>query len=313
MISGGKKKYKRKGSECMSRTNAENKARKGLYSLRARLVIRFGKKGARRIWRAVYIASAVFVLMLLAFIFVRISEIEVTGDVTMFNESEVIRAAEIDIGDGLFWKPSWAIKRNIRKNMPIAQNIKVTKTPFGKVTINIELLSVDYYTEVGDMYYALDSELTVLDANVSGSKYSAYGAVLVKLPEVREPRIGERLVFYDTVEETDTEKETLYPVREESFYAYTSRFLKALKESGFHPESNGVILTEKFDVTLIYAEKFSICFGNSNELEVKFRVLYEILAEGSTQYSDRVSIDLSDPSRATARTDLTLDFSEFID
>ncbi len=305
----GKGKTERKTRD----TAASSRVRKWLYSLRARLVIRFGEKGAARIYLALKIALVALILILLAFLFLRINTIVVTGDVTMFNESEVIKAAEIELGQGLFWKPSWAIKRNIERNMPIAQNVRVTKTPFGKVTINIELLSVDYYTKFGDKYYALDKDLKVLDSNISASKYSAYGAVLVKLPEIREPIIGESLVFYDTVEETDTEKETLYPVREESFYAYTVRFLSALKESGFHEEANGVILTEKFDITLIYAEKFSIRFGNSNDLEVKFRVLYEILAEGSTQYSDRVSVDLSDPSRATARTDLTLDFSEFID
>ena len=135
----------------------------------------------------------------------------------------------------------------------------------------------------------------------------------MKLPDVREPVLGEKLVFYDTVVETDEEKETLYEVRDKSYYAYTVNFLKSLKESGYHSDSNGVILTEKFEITLIYAEKYSINFGDPNDFDIKFRVLYEILAEGSTQYSDKASIDLSDPSKATARTDLTLDFSEFVD
>ena len=102
-------------------------------------------------------------------------------------------------------------------------------------------------------------------------------------------------------------------MRDKSYYAYTVNFLKSLKESGYHSDSNGVILTEKFEITLIYAEKYSINFGDPNDFDIKFRVLYEILAEGSTQYSDKASIDLSDPSKATARTDLTLDFSEFVD
>ena len=42
-------------------------------------------------------------------------------------------------------------------------------------------------------------------------------------------------------------------------------------------------------------------------------LLYEILAIGDMKYSDKATIDLSDPSRATSRTDLTLDFSEFVD
>ena len=297
----------------MSEKKTADKVRESLEGSRTKLVLRYGMQAYRRV-KIIAIAVGVLLLVVIAAaVFLRIDSIEVTGDVTMFNESEVIRAAEIDVGDRLFSKATWTIKKNIQRNMPLAERITVYKSPFGKVTIKIELSGVDYYTKIGDKYYALDENLTVLDSNISGSKYSAYGAVLVKLPEVREPTLGERLVFFDTVEETDTEGETLYEVREEDFYSYVTRFLSALKESGYHTDANGVILTEKFDVTLIYSEKFKVIFGNVNDLDVKFRVFYEILAEGSMQYSDRATIDLSDPTRPTARTDLTLDFSEYVD
>ncbi len=297
----------------MGKKKAADKARESLDGLRAKLTLRFGARARRRITAALIAGGALLVLIIAAVIFIRIDTIDVTGDVTVFNEGEVISAAEIDIGDGLFWRSSWAIKRNIQENMPLAEKVKVTKTPFGKVTIYIELMEVDYYTQIGDKYCALDKDLTVLDIGNSGSKYSAYGAVLIKIPEVREPVLGKTLVFYDTVEETNEEKETLYPVQDERYYEYVTRFLSALKESGYHEGANGVILTEKYDVTLIYAEKFQVKFGNVNELDVKFRVLYEILAEGTMQFSDKARIDLSDPTRPTARTDLTLDFSEYVD
>jgi len=265
----------------MSEKSRADRARERLEGLRTKMVLRFGAKASRRITAIAIALGILLVLILAAVLFIRIDTIEVAGDVTMFNESEVIRAAGVDIGDGLYWQSSFAIKRNIQRNMPLAQNIKIVKSPFGKLKITIELLGVDYYTKVGDKYYAIDSDLTVLDSNISGSKYSAYGAVLVKLPEVREPVLGEPLVFYDTVEETDTEGELLYEVKEESFYAYTKKFLSELKESGYHTDANGVILEEKFDVRLIYAEKFQVKFGNVSDLDVKFRVLYEILAEGS--------------------------------
>ena len=297
----------------MSEKSRADRARERLEGLRTKMVLRFGAKVSRRITAIAIALGILLVLILAAVLFIRIDTIEVAGDVTMFNESEVIRAAGVDIGDGLYWQSSFAIKKNIQRNMPLAQNIKIVKSPFGKLKITIELLGVDYYTKIGEKYYALDSNLTVLDSNISGSKYSAYGAVLVKLPEVREPVLGEPLVFYDTVEETDTEGELLYEVKDESLYAYTKKFLSELKESGYHTDANGVILTEKFDVRLIYAEKFQIKFGSVSELDVKFRILYEILADGSLQHSDRATVDLSDPTRPTARTDLTLDFSEYID
>lgn len=277
------------------------------------MLLRFGEKGSRRIVTALFVALIVAAVLTVAFFLIKIDSIEITGDVTVFNETEVINAADIGIGDRMFSKSSARIKRNIKANMPIAENIKVKKSLFGKMTINIEMMDVDYYTKIGDTYYALDSELKVLGKAKSASKFSSFGAVLVKIPETRMPEINKKLVFYDTVVETDTEKETIYEVREESFYKYTTDFLNALKNSGYHSEANGVILTEKFEVTLIYAEKFSINFGTVNDLDIKFRVLYEILSEGSMQYTDKASIDLSDPSRATARPDPSLDLSEFVE
>ena len=302
-----------KGSETVAKKRPEDKARIALESLRAKMLLRFGEKGSRNIARIFLSLAIIAALALISSFIIKIDTIEITGDVTMFNESEVIEAAEINIGDRIFGKSVFRIKRNLKENMPIAQNVKVRKNPFGKVTINVELLSVDYYTKIGDKYYALDENLRVLDENISPSKYSAYGAVLIKIPETRTPVIGKNLVFYDTVEETDTEGETLYEIREESFYSYVTKFLKMLKDSGYHTDANGVVLTEKFEITLIYAEKFSIRFGNATDLDVKFRVLYEILAEGSMQHADRAAIDLSDTEKPTARPDLTLDFEEFLD
>ncbi len=296
----------------MAERKPEDKAREQLEAVRTKMLLRFGERGSRRLVTGVLVALGVAILLTVAFFLFKIDSIEITGDVTVFNETEVVNAADISIGDRLFSKSSFRIKRNIKENMPIADNIKVRKSLFGKVTIQVEMMEVDYYTKVGETYYALDGELKVLGKSRSAGKFSAFGAVQVKLPEIREPEIGKKLVFYDTVVETDTEEETLYEVREESFYKYTTDFLTALKTSGYHSEANGVILTEKFEVTLIYAEKFSIHFGTSNDLDVKFRVLYEILSEGSMQYTDKASIDLSEPSRATARPDPSLDLSEFV-
>jgi hypothetical protein len=290
----------------------EDKAREQLEGLRAKMLLRFGERKSRIIVTVAFVALAVAAVLIAAFFLIKIDSIEITGDVTVFNETEVINAADIGIGDRMFSVSAAKIKRNIKTNMPIADNIKVRKSLFGKLTINVEMMAVDYYTKIGDTYFALDQELKVLGKAKSAGKFSSFGAVLVKLPETRTPEIGKKLVFYDTVVETDTEKETVYEVREESFYKYTTDFLTALKSSGYHADANGVILTEKFEVTLIYAEKFSIDFGTTNDLDLKFRVLYEILAEGSMQYTDKASIDLSDPSRPTARPDPSLDLSEFV-
>ena len=291
----------------------EDKVRRALEGARAKLFLRFGEKKSKWIIRGSIIGICAIIVLTVAFLCIRIQSIDVEGDVTMFNEGEIIRAAEIAQGDGLLWRSSGAIRRSIEKNMPIAHNVKVTKSLLGKVTIYVELLPVEYYFEYNGSFYALDCDLLVLDKSDSHTKYTAYGAIKVLLPEIREPAIGDRIVFYDTVEETDTEGEPLYEVKEEKTYAYVQKFLSELSSSGYLSQTGGVDLREKFDITIRYADKFRVRFGDVTNLEIKYRMLYEIIEEGSMQYAERVRIDLSDPSEATARADATVDFSEFED
>ncbi len=291
----------------------EDAVRERLEATRDAVVGKLGEKKAKKIAKVVKLALILAVLLIVVSFFIRVKSIEVTGDVTMFNESDVIRAADIAEGDMLLLKSSGKIEKNIKKALPLAESIKVRKSLFGKVKITVEFADVYFYTKIGDLYYAFDDQLFVLDISESRGKYSNYNAVYVRLPEVRAPQLDEKLVFYDTVEETDEEGETLYEVREESFYAFTREFLRLLKESGYHADSQAIDLGEKFNVELVYADKFLIKFGDSRDLDVKFRLLFEILAEGSMNYASKGVIDVSDPARAFARADESLDFSQYID
>ena len=291
----------------------EDVTREKLEGFRTRLVLRFGINGAKRILIGVPIGLLVIAVLIALLMLIPIKSIEITGDVTMFNEGEVISAAGVGEGDSIFLRSSGKIKRDIQKKLPLAEEIKITKSLFGKMTIDVRFGGVDFYTEYDGRFYAIDENLKVLDRSDSRSKYSAYGAARVIIPEIREPVVGEKLVFYDTVEETDTEGETLYEVKEEENYAYVSAFLSKLKESGFLAQTDGVILDVKFAVTMIYDMKYKIDFGTVGDLDTKFNILFGILNDDAMKSMDKVSVDLGNPSEATARPDNSLDFSEFDD
>ena len=146
----------------------------------------------------------------------------------------------------------------------------------------------------------------------SRSKFLAFGAVYVHLPEIRDPVIGENIVFYDTVEETDTAGELLYEVQDVKHYAYVSDYLKALLKSGFHEDADCVDLRRKFDIVLIYAEKYETKFGYVDDLEAKFNVFFKILEEGSSQTFEKSTVDVTNPSKATMRPNNLLDIEEYL-
>ncbi len=294
---------------------AASRVRAFLVGLRAWFFLRFGEEKAKKILFIAPIVLLSLIILLIFVIFTPVRSIEVSGDVDMFNEGEIVEAADVGEGDLMILHPSFAIKSSLKKSLPLVEKVRIFKTPFGKLIIDVKVRKLDFYTSYGDKYYAIDENLRVLDVSAKRSKYSGHGAVYVKLPELREPTIGETLVFYDTVEETDTEGELLYEVKEERYYGYASEFLKSVKESenNILELSDGIDLEEKFNVRLIYNMKYEVRFGSATGLDSKLGVFFSILNEGSAEKMSKAVIDLTSPSNATAREDVDLDFSEYDD
>ena len=303
----------------MEKNAVAQKLRMRLEAVREKMLRKFGEKGTRIILISGAAVLSLIILLIIGFFLIRINEFEIKGDVSAFNESEIVEAAEIDIGDGLFWKSSYRIKKNLEKNLPVSFDVKVFKSPFGKVIIDFELIDVDYFTKVGDEYYAFNADMKILDSDRSRSKYTALGAVYVELPKTREPKVGEKIVFYDTVEETDEEGDFLYEVRDESVYAYVGECLNSLKKNHFHSGADAIILDEKFEIALIYAGQFRVNLGTPESLDVKFSLLNEILIKveednkNTGKMIGKARIDLSDITKPSLREDYTLDFSEYVE
>jgi hypothetical protein len=296
----------------MSEKRPENAIREKLEAMRARLFLRYGEKGLKRL--TVLIPTAFFALLalILFFFLFPIRGIEVVGDATVFNEGDIIQAAEIEEGDSFFLRSSGSIKRALERNLPLAEKIKVTKTFTGKIKIDVEFRKAEFFAKCGELFFAFDSDLTVVGIDSSRSKFLAFGAVYVRLPEVRDPEVGKKIVFYDTIEETDTAGELLYEVKEEKYYDYVPTYLKALLASGFHEDADVADLRRKFDIVLIYAEKFEAKFGYVDDLEAKFNVFFKILEEGSAQSYDKATADLTNPSKATLRPNNLIDIDEYM-
>lgn len=297
------------------RTAASESVRGFLQAVKSRFFDRLGEKKAKRLLLSVAVAAVALILLAVALLLIPVNSIEITGDVEMFNEGDIVEASGIGEGDRLFLHPFFTISGSIKRSLPLVEKVTVIKNPFnGHVKIDVRVRDVEFYTMIGDKYYAIDEDLRILDSSVKRSKYSSGGAAFVKLPEVREPVLGEILVFYDTVEETDSDGELLYPVRDKKYYDYASDFLHELKKSGFLAQTDGVDLEQKFDLRIVYDMKYQVRFGGSYDLGAKFKVLFGILREGTVaEYKEKTVVDVSKPSMATARIDLTLDFSEFDD
>ena len=282
----------------MSKKSAEEKVREKLNKLNSKLTD-MGSAGKLKKWTLIsVIAVGVIALIIFGMYMDKVREIEVEGDLTAYNETRVIDASEIDIGESIFGKTAFSIKRTIRKNIPMTEKVKIRKNVFtGRVRIIIEFEEFDYFIKHGDNYYAVDENLVVMDMRKSRSEYFSLGARYIEIPEVCAPIIGKELVFADTVPEDKDDKDVT-PVEE---YEYIYRFLKAATESDAYGDINVLTLTEKFNISGIYSEKYRVYFGGLSEMDIKFKMLDSVFSEGSLKYAEKGIIDLTDPNKVSAR------------
>ena len=64
---------------------------------------------------------------------------------------------------------------------------------------------------------------------------------------------------------------------------------------------NVLSLKEKFNINAIYGRKYRVYIGNPNQLDTKFKMLDGVIDEGSLEYAEKGIIDITDPSKVSAR------------
>lgn len=282
----------------MSKKSAEEKVREKLNKINLKLTDKISSVGLKKIIIIASVSVALIALIILGMCFDKIKNIYVEGDLVAYNETRIIEASGIDIGDSIFGKSGFFIKRSIRKNIPMTEKVKIRKNIFtGKVSIEIEFADFDYFIKHGSSYYAVDENLVVMDKRASKSEYFTLGARYIDIPDVCTPEIGKPLIFEDTVPADKNDKDVV-DVEE---YDYIYNFLKAAKASKSYGKMNVLLLEEKFNISAVYSQKYRVYFGNFSDVELKIKMLDGVYDDGSFDYVEKGIIDLSDPSKVSAR------------
>jgi hypothetical protein len=165
-------------------------ARARIEDFRARMLEKHGEGRVKFVFRVLPAIILSIILLIALFFLIPIREIEVRGEVEMFNEGDIIEASESAEGKSLFLRSSGAIERTIRKNLPLTESVKVKKSLFGKVTIDIQFSDVDFYCKIGDKYYIKGQNFTEyskisLDGEVLKTVY--LGPTILALNEEVDP------------------------------------------------------------------------------------------------------------------------------
>ena len=282
----------------MSKKSAEERVREKLNKMNLKLT---EKSSVGKLKKTVILACVTIgalALIIFGMYMDKVKEIYVEGDLTAYNETMIIEASGIDIGDSIFGKTAFGVKHRIKKNIPMTEKVKIRKNIFtGRVKIDIEFSEFDYFIKYGSNYYAVNEKLVVMDKRSSKSEYFALGARYIEIPDVCDPEIGKALIFEDTVPEDKDDKDVV-DIEE---YQYIYDILRIASESESYGEMNVLLLEEKFNISAVYSEKYRVYIGNFNQIDIKFKMLDGVLNEGSLKYAEKGIIDLSDPTKVSAR------------
>ena len=282
----------------MGKQSAEEKVRKRLNDINDKLHDENNTLKLKKIIIIAAVCLGVLALIICLMMLDKVKEIKVKGDLTAYNETRVIEASGMNIGESIFKRTSFGIKRNIRKSIPMTEKVKIRRNIFtGKITIDIEFDDFDYFVKYGKSYYAVDENLVVMDKRGTKSEYFSLGARLIEIPDILEPEIGKELIFEDTVPEDEDDTDVV-DIKE---YKYIYDILREASESKHYSEMNVLSLKEKFNISAIYSRKYRVYIGNPNQMDTKFKMLDGVLDEGSLEYAEKGIIDITDPSKVSAR------------
>lgn len=282
----------------MSKKSAEERVREKLNKMNLKLTEKSSVGKLKKTVILACITIGALALIIFGMYMDKVREIYVEGDLTAYNETMIIEASGIDIGDSIFGKTALGVKHRIKKNIPMTEKVKIRKNIFtGRVKIDIEFSEFDYFIKYGSNYYAVNEKLVVMDKRSSKSEYFALGARYIKIPDVCDPEIGKALIFEDTVPEDKDDKDVV-DIEE---FQYIYDILRIASESESYGEMNVLLLEEKFNISAVYSEKYRVYIGNFNQIDIKFKMLDGVLDEGSLQYAEKGIIDLSDPTKVSAR------------
>lgn len=241
----------------------------------------------------------------------KVRDIVVT-DGTLYSAAAILEYADIEVGDELLGFDSRAVKERLREGLPLLDDIKVRKSPTGRVTIKFAEQTDLYYTRHHMNYYILSATTReVLCVASNSDEARRVGAIYLGVPEATRVRVGEELSFVvlpyapeSTPAETyyEYEAETEEPEVE---YAYVLDFEKTLREHELWPRVTGMELGDRYDLCLVLDGSILVELGNMDELERKLTLVSRTLTareeEGLVDPNLPTLVDVSDPTRIIHR------------
>ena len=230
---------------------------------------------------------AVLGLLLMVLPMFRVKTIHVKGvsdaeaaviieELNAYIGEEVLAVNSNDIRDEHIYAP---------QNMVKFGYIKSFKLHRGLSSITVEVLERDnpVYTKIDGVCYLLSSDFYVLSATENEADFASFPRV--ELPAVRGVKIGAPLWFEN--ENVDL--------------SYVNALRTALRERGLEEQVTSMDLSKKYSVSYVLDGSCRVELGSVEKLELKLRMVDEILSRQGEGIDEHFVVDVSDLGKPTYR------------
>ena len=223
-------------------------------------------------------------LFLLAMSFVKVGDIEIIGT-NPYDRLEIIQATELKSNDNWSRVDTDAIEEKLLLEKKYIKSVEVKKKFPNKIIIDIEGRYARWYIDFQGVYYALDSDMYVIEEikNIDG-------VTKLVLPNIKTALSDEVPEFGQS--ETEV-KETL-------------KIIDTIRTSSLRTRVTEVNLEDRTNIRLVIDGKFDVYLGNSSSLEGKLVNVEKALN------SDRVKENGEEGGAFYAETYTDKDYVSFV-
>lgn len=241
------------------------------------------KKRRRRtvFYVTLFLCVTVLFLSVCFFLFFRVETIRIENN-GIYTDEQILEQLPFSQGDNLFSFGKSDAESNLRKALPYIGDVEITRGLPATITVTVHERKAEMTLVLGEDAYLLSCDLQVLD-RIGGNDVTA-GVTRLTTGAVERCIVGESITFAD--ERTSDDLVELY---------------RCLSENELMGDILSIDMTSRFDITVNYADRFTVYLADIDNMEIKIQFLAGILEKlepDATGY-----INLSDHREAAVRLD----------
>ncbi|MBQ9545094.1 MAG: FtsQ-type POTRA domain-containing protein [Clostridia bacterium] len=196
----------------------------------------------------------------------------------LYDPQDIVEVTGIKIGDNLFSFSSAAAEKNIAQNFPYLDKISVRRVLPSGVSISFEHNMGTMAIRLGDDYYAIDDDQTVLKKCEAPDDGGVHRITVIS-DRISRCVVGEKMVYND-----------------DNLFSMVDDICRAVDANGVLDKISFIDLTDTFDVTMDYDSRFEIKLGNTENMNYKIAMIVKVVAQ--LYPDDTGQIDVRETSTA---------------